>query len=463
MRRHAAVIAIAAAMLAAPLTAAAAGSAETVAKKAPPNIVVIMTDDQTLEQLRVMPETQRLIGDAGVTYENFVVNEPLCCPSRATFLTGQYSHHHGVLTNSPPNGGYSRFDNTTAMPVWLQAAGYRTILIGKFMNGYGVEDKTEVPPGWSDWQGMINQEYYDYDLNDNGTIVHYGTDAADYSTDVLVGRAEEAIAESAPGGPFFLDLALFAPHTTTLPDTSFRSPLPAPRHEGMFADEEMPKPPSFNERKVGDKPAHIQAINRMKATQIAEIETRYRDELESLLAVDEAVARVISALSKAGELRNTVVVFVSDNGFLHGEHRIRSQKSSPYEEAIHVPLMVRGPGFAPGTSVDKLASNIDLAPTIAAIAGATPLLQVDGTDLRDLPDNRSVMIETYDEKCFTGLRTETDVYVRYFTGEEEYYDLTDDPYQLVSEHDKKAAAGRVAELRAALDAVEPNPVPPCAE
>lgn len=376
-------------------------------------------------------------------------------------MTGQYAHNHGVLSNQPPDGGYTRFDNTTALPVWLQAAGYRTIHIGKFLNGYGNSDPTEVPPGWSDWQALIQLEYYDYDLNDNGLVTHYDSAAEDYSTDVLVARAEEAIAESAPGGPFFLNLSVYAPHMTKV--EGLTTAVPAARHDGLYAEERLPKPPSFNESNLTDKPAHIQALKKVKGPPLTKIITRYRDQLESLLAADEAVGRVIDALRMSGELDNTVVMFLSDNGFFHGQHRIRSLKEQPYEEAIHVPLLVRGPGFTAGTTVNALASNIDLAPTIAAIAGATPLVTVDGIDLRALPGERSVMIETYtdDEVCFTGLRTETETYVRYVSGEEELYDLTTDPYQLSSLHARPAWAKRLDELRAELDTIEPEVLPAC--
>lgn len=423
-----------------------------------PNIVVIMTDDQTLESMKVMSRTSALIGSQGTTYTNYVVTDSLCCPSRATYLTGQYVFNHGVLSNTGVNGGYPAFDNSTALPVWLQGAGYRTAHVGKFLNGYGKAKGTAtvVPQGWNDWQGQIDINYYNYRLNDNGSVVNYGAIPASYSTDVFATRAEQVIAESAPGGPFYLNVALNAPHTE-----NNGPPIPAPRHNSAYANAALPKPPNFNEADVSDKPGHIQSERRVGTKAENKITARYREELESLLSVDELVERVVDALDTAGELSNTVIMFTSDNGFFQGEHRVRSGKLLPYEESIHMPLMVRGPGFASGASVGALAANIDLAPTIAAIAGATPMLPVDGINLKTVASagRQEVVIEGYAQTCFTGLRTATEMYARYYSGEQEYYNLATDPYQLNSEHASQAA--RVTELRNRLNVLHPAPLPPC--
>ena len=426
-----------------------------------PNVVVIMTDDQTMEQLGVMPTTESLIGAAGVSFTNFVVTESLCCPSRATYQTGQYAFHHGVLSNGGAFGGYQAFDASTALPVWLQGAGYRTIHLGKYLNGYGQEDPTEVPPGWDDWQGLVDPSYYDYRLNDNGTVVTYGNAPEDYSTDVLGSRAIEAINESAPGGPFYLNLALFAPHVEE--SDALSTAIPAPRHVGAFASEPLPRPPSFNEADVSDKPAHIRALSSLNRSTIDNITTRWRDRQEAMLAVDEMVGQVVAALDATGELDNTVVMFTSDNGFEEGQHRIETGKAQPYEESIHMPLLVRGPGFPAGTAFDGLAANIDLAPTIAGIAGAAPLIPVDGIDLDRLMTDpgayadRAIGLELYEEHCYTGLRTASEVYVRYYTGEEELYDLASDPYELTSLHADPAHEARRLEMASSLAALIPNP------
>ncbi|HEX3036722.1 MAG TPA: sulfatase-like hydrolase/transferase [Thermodesulfobacteriota bacterium] len=193
-------------------TSADISTAQTPAR---PNIVVIMTDDQDIESMRVMPKTiNRIGGSNGTTFNNFFTSFSYCCPSRATFITGQYSHNHGVEDNVPPYGGYGKLDHSNTLPVWLQKAGYHTVHIGKWLNGYGTDntDQTEVPPGWNDWQGLVDPgtyKMYDYTINDNGTLVTYGSTVADYQTDVLVNRAVAVIKERAgQAEPFSLTLPL---------------------------------------------------------------------------------------------------------------------------------------------------------------------------------------------------------------------------------------------------------------
>lgn len=428
----------------------------------PPNVVVIMTDDQTLEQLRVMSVTKTFFDENGTTFDNFVTSLPVCCPSRVTFLTGQYALHHGVLDNGPPNGGYAAFDDTEALPVWLQGAGYRTSFVGKYLNGYHTLD---VPPGWTDWQGLLNNQYYSFSVNDNGTKVIYGEEPTDYQTDVLADSAVTSIDESvAAGGPFFLWVSTHAPH-----NDGGDLPPAAPRHEGFFAAEPLPQGPAFNEADVSDKPVYIQERGLLSEAQIDEITTFYRAELETLLAVDEMVARIVARLRQLDVLDSTVVFFTSDNGKMHGEHRLSDGKRVPYEESTQVPLLVSGPGFPAGVHVDEQTANIDLAPTITALAGATAGLPPDGIDLRDVVaaaadyQDRSVLLERYDRDCYEGMRTPTHSYVRYTTGEEELYDLIADPAQLQSLHDDPAAAPVKADLSARLDAVIAEGIEPCEE
>lgn len=226
-----------------------------------PNIVVIMTDDQTSESLRVMSKTRKLLGDAGTTFSNYFVTVPLCCPSRATFLTGQYAHNHGVLDNFLPNGGYTRLNHNNTLPLWLQEAGYYTVHIGRYLNRYGFDVPPEtIPPGWTDWQGVIERErMYNYTLNDNGTLVVHGEAPEDYSTDVLADRAAASLTEAATRQPFFVHIAPTAPHQDPAVQ-GFPNPKPAPRHINAFATEPLPRPPSFNEANVSDKPAFIRNL-----------------------------------------------------------------------------------------------------------------------------------------------------------------------------------------------------------
>jgi N-acetylglucosamine-6-sulfatase len=425
-----------------------------------PNVVVVQTDDQELTSMWAMPQTVARLGDAGVTFTQDVATYPVCCPSRASMLSGQYAFRHGVYSNSYPLGGYLAFDHTNALPVWLQSAGYRTIHVGKFLNEYP-QTPTEIPPGWDDWQTLAEVAYYDYVVNDNGAMVQYGSDPAAYLTDVLAGRAVDSIRESAPGGPFFLAVDVIAPHKDALTDAA----VPAPRDVGAFASAPLPTSPSFDEADVSDKPAEVQANPRINRRDRAAMTEHYRSRLESLLAVDDLVADVVAELQATGELDNTILVFTSDNGYLQGEHRFQRGKGHPYEESVRVPLLIRGPGFPAGTSVGVPVANIDLAPTIAAAAGAVPLRDVDGVDLRDVVArpaafaDRSVLLERYAGGCFSGVRTSSAVYVRYTTGEEELYDLAHDPYQLESAHADPSMQALKAAMAARLAAIGPDPIP----
>ena len=404
-----------------------------------PNIVVIMTDDQAVESLRVMPKTRALIGDKGTTFSNSFVSFPLCCPSRATLLTGQYPHNHGVLDNAPPNGGYSKLNHANTLPVWLQQAGYYTSHIGKYLNGYGLENPNEVPPGWSHWQGLVHPSaMYNYTINDNGMLTTYGEAEEDYQTDVLADRAEATIDEGALNQPFFLSIAPLAPHG----ERSRSGLRAAPRHVGAFSSEPLPQPPSFNESDVSDKPAAIRNLSLLTASDVAGITQRYRDRLASLLAVDDLVERVVNRLESTGILGDTVLIFTCDNGFFHGEHRIPKGKQRVYEEAVRVPLLIRGGGFPPGKTANQYAANIDLAPTIVDLAGASAGRVMDGRSLlplaRDssIAPNRDILVETL---TYQAVRNSSFLYVEHGTGEQELYDMRSgtpnyDPYQLQSRH-----------------------------
>ncbi|MGH2726371.1 MAG: sulfatase-like hydrolase/transferase, partial [Actinomycetota bacterium] len=249
-----------------------------------------MTDDQTVEELKVMTATRSLIGDAGASFRRAYSSFPLCCPSRATFLTGRYAHNHGVLENEPPTGGYYKLDSLNTMPVWLQAAGYRTMHVGKYLNSYGTKNPLEVPPGWSDWYALIDPTTYQmwgYTINEkseNGQTLHtYGQidveDPAFYQTDVLRDKAVGLIHDAADA-PFFLTLWTLAPHTEVSTLANRTGPRPAPRHKGTFADVPLPRPPGFNEANMNDKPLFMKVKPRFDEAAIAEIEDRYRNELE---------------------------------------------------------------------------------------------------------------------------------------------------------------------------------------
>ncbi|HEV8239708.1 MAG TPA: sulfatase [Thermoanaerobaculia bacterium] len=427
-----------------------------------PNIVLLLTDDQTLESLRVMPETQRLIGDEGTTFTNAFVSYPLCCPSRSTLLTGQYAHNHGVRGNNPPHGGVGALDARETLPVWLQRAGYYTAHVGKYLNGYGQVVPPAVPPGWSRWLALVDPttySYFDYTLSDDGHLVHYGHDEADYQTDVLAAAAEQVIRGRAGRGPFYLSVAPVAPHLENS-DASGKgtAPRPAPRHAGRFADEPLPAKASFDEADVSDKPGSVRRLPRLNADVQADVLRTYRAQLASLLAVDEMVARLVDALAETGELDRTLFVFTSDNGFFHGEHRIRDGKFLPYEESIRVPLLIRGPGFSAGAVADQLVANIDLAPTLLAAAGAAAGRLLDGLPLQQPAADpragreRTLLLEGLEgnRATYTGVRTERWVWIEYDDGARELYDLEQDPLQLRSRHAGKAFKGVREDLAAKL-------------
>jgi arylsulfatase A-like enzyme len=456
----------------------AMGKAAAIAQTKP-NIVVIMADDLSVGKLNVvlnqgwMPNLKRYIIDKGTTFTNSFVSESLCCPSRATFLTGQYPHNHGVLDNALPQGGVTKFKDNSTIATCLQKAGYRTGYVGKYLNGYGEDqvknepsdDPTYVPPGWNDWQATVGgttYRVYNYIINDNGQLVRYGDAPSHYQTDILARRSVKFINESeqiSDAQPFFLSIMPLAPHEEfhigryplnyDLQDTI----RPAPRHIGTASNIPLPKTPSFNEQDVSDKPAWLKNIPALLPQHINSLQKVYRDKLESLRAVDDLIGSVVSALSQNQELDNTVIIFTSDNGFLFGEHRLHDKRWA-YEEAIRVPLFIRAPGFSTPQSVAKFAVNNDLAPTIADFAKTTPNMVMDGRSLIPLLQNpnlsnwrKRLLIEYWHSPSrsfiptFSAVRTSSadtatpkQLYVEYVGGDREFYDLASDPNQLQSLH-----------------------------
>jgi N-acetylglucosamine-6-sulfatase len=419
-----------------------------------PNVVVIMTDDQTDAQMRALPNTRRLIGRTGVDFKSFYVTDPLGSPSRATFLTGQYAHNSGVTSDAGPNALPALRESETLGP-WLQDAGYRTAFVGKYLDGYGLDDPEDLPPGWTEWHALTDpttERYYDYEINDNGEIRHYGEEPDDYKTRVLGHLAVDAVRHAARGDrPLFLYLGFNAPRP---PST------PTGRDAGTYADATAPRTPAFDEGDVSDKPSFIRDRPRLSDEAIARIDSRYRRALESLREVDRQVSKVVAALRDREELGNTYLVFTSDNGYLDGEHRVELGRSLVYDPSSRVPLLIRGPGIPSGSNSEALVANIDLAPTIAAIAGARPDAELDGRPLLtyatapDRLDDRPVLIESLARKPYAAIRTERYLYVDHSTGEEELYDLREDPYQLENragdpafEPTELALARRLDELR----------------
>jgi len=434
-------IALAASCVALGLSWLGEGSgAAPAAEPGAPNVVVVMTDDQDRASLRVMGQVKQLIGSRGTIFTNSFATTPLCCPSRATFFTGQYAHNHGVRANKP---GYAALDTSETVPVWLDRDGYRTAHVGKFLNRYGRDtDPREVPPGWDEWYASVDPStysMYDYTLNQNGALVRYGSAPRDYQTDVYARKAVDFVERSAGEEPFFLSVGTLAPHKD-----SGNPPRPAPRHAGAFANAHLPRPPSFNEKHVRDKPALIRDEPRLGSARIDALTKLHRGRLRSLLAVDDLVKRLVDTLRATGELADTLLIFTSDNGFLLGQHRLTG-KNWVYESSVRVPLLMRGPGVPAGTTRRQLVGNVDLAATVLDAAGASAPQShpLDGVSLLPLALNpevrrgRQLLLESY-VVPYTALRTSRYLFVRHRSGERELYDMSADPDQQRSLHAERS-------------------------
>jgi arylsulfatase A-like enzyme len=470
-----------------------------------PNILVVMTDDMATADLELMPNVQKLLARKGTTFDDAVDSFPLCCPARATFITGQYAHNHGVKGNFAPYGWYGMKHRKNTLPAWLQKAGYRTALIGKWLNGYGALDAHgEIPKGFDTWRGLLDVSAYDYFnfvMNVDGDLRTWGDadfarklvefavievddqpdsvqsilaklqevfgpapysywgaeNTDDYSPDVTGKITEKLVKkEGESRKPFFIWWAPAAPHredvATTLMGRPGPDPRPAPRYAEQSKGYALPQPPSFNEEDISDKSANLQArAPRLSQAAIDQLQLDYEGRIGSLLAVDDHVRSLVKTLRKTGQLKNTMIVFVSDNGWMQGEHRIPGDKFLPYEESLRVPLVIRGPGVPKNQTVKGQVSNIDFAPTLVDVADARAGRKMDGVSLmptirnpKKRPD-RALEIEALAplfagdipvnawDRPYTGVRTDRYTYVVWTdTGEEELYDRKLDPYQLTN-------------------------------
>jgi N-acetylglucosamine-6-sulfatase len=402
-----------------------------------PNFVFILTDDMRKDDLKYMPKTRNLIELQGMTFENAFVSNSLCCPSRATIMRGQYAHNTGVWDNiDGPDSGWQGYKNhgneQDNIATRLHNAGYRTGLFGKYFNTY---DLSAVPLGWDDWFAtQSGGGVFNFYVNDNGTKKYFPKSSTNYVTDVLSRETRSFIGDSVGAGkPFFAYVALKQPHEPA---------TPAPRHAHAFDGEKAPRLASFNESAVSDKPPSIRSLSLLSSTQIAQIDTLHEKRVESLQSVDELVEAVVGKLQNERVLDNTYIVFTSDNGFHHGEHRIKSGKETPYEESIRMPLLVRGPVVQADSTTNELTLNTDFMPTFLELGGIAIPSYVDGTSLvpllnRTVNDNDTVtddwrtaiLLEL--PKTIFGIRTNDGrKYIEYGDGFKEYYDLNADPYEL---------------------------------
>jgi arylsulfatase A-like enzyme len=365
-----------------------------------------------------------------------------------------------VLGDNGANGGYGALDHTNTLPVWETSNGYYTCHIGKYMN---IEAIDAEPPGWSEWYTADHSLYFDYDLNENGVVVHYGHDPRDYVTDVETEKAVSFINDRRYGNrPFFLVVDYTAPHGTQPPVVpTGTAPIPAPWYQGMF-DHYVPRwPPNFDERNVSDKPPTIQRLPLFTRSVIGSLTANVRTVAETLLSVDDGVGRIVGALEAAGELDDTVIMFTSDNGMERGDHRIVNGKNHMYEESIRVPLFVRGPGIQRGVSVQSVVANIDYAPTIVDLTGATAGLEMDGTSLVALLTGSAafrregILLESYvgADQQPVGLRTDDFAYGEYPDGFVELYVLSSDPYELQNQAYNPLYANTIGPLHVRLQAL----------
>lgn len=415
------------------------------------DIVLILTDDQRHATLQAMPKTRALIFAPGVEFLNAFATTPLCCPSRASILTGLYTHNHGVLTNVPPLGGAVAFRDTSTLATWLMQSGYRTALFGKYLNTYlRLRPWPYKPPGWSVWNAFKTEGFDRSVLVDDSVELALGPAPSEYSTDFLAGRAVEFIQSTPDSQRFFLYFAPYAPHTPA---------TPAIQDRGTFSSLPPWRPPGYDED-VSDKPAWVQRLAPMAGAKADSNDAFVQAQYESLQSVDRAVEQIVQALAERGRLDSTVIIFASDNGMSWGEHR-HVAKNCPYEECIRVPLAIRAPGVPPRQD-DHMITLVDLAPTIAHFANVPLPRAVNGMNLAPLLANPAtawrseVLIEVpvvvlpAPMTPFTAIRTTRYLYVELTSGERELYDLVTDPFQLDNSINDPAHSALITELSGRL-------------
>jgi len=407
----------------------------------------VLTDDLSMNLLPYMPNVQAMQKE-GASFANYYVTDSLCCPSRSSIFTGQFPHNTGVFTNEPPDGGYEIFNadgnDARTFAIALHQAGYRTAMLGKYLNGY--HPSAGPAPGWDEWDVAGNgYREFDYSLNENGKTVHYGEDPADYLTDVVSGLADRFVRQSA-SGPFFVEIATFAPHGPF---------IPAPRDADKFPGLGVPQTPAYAARPDANAPRWLKNIPPLRQDEIAGIDADFRKRVQSVQAIDKMIGELRATLAELGLTDKTYVVFSSDNGYHMGDFSLRPGKMTPFDTDIKVPLIVVGPGVAGNQVLTEIAENIDLCPTFTDLGGAQGPTRPDGRSLVPLllgasdpgwrqsaliehhrPDNFDMtdpdapIPHSADPVTYEALRTANALYVEYEDGEIGFYDLTTDPYEL---------------------------------
>lgn len=422
-----------------------------------PNILMFTVDDMTVGDLPYLPNVNRLMVRQGTQLTQGMAPTPICVPARASLLTGQYAHNHGALTIEGAGGGFKAFRDGNTLPVWLRRAGYDTFFSGKYLNGYGMADPTYVPPGWSGWRGSIDMttySFYNTRYNVNGRVE---TKPA-HNSDVLNGFTTQVIgAQARSARPWFMWTNFVAPHHGGRQESDdpsvdlLKTTMPAARDRNTFNRLELPRDPEM--WRGGGSPW---APRTTTAAYRAAVRESNQQRIESLQSVDDAVGAAIAKLHRTGELRNTYVIFTSDNGFLVGHHN-KDGKLVPYDRSLRVPMIVRGPGIPRGAKVATPTTNPDVAVTIAAIAGARPGRVVDGVNMldywrADTDYDRVVPIEAYPVmggrgRIYSGIRYGRFTYVKTRTGQEVLFDRAADPGELRNLAKRKRYAPTLRKLR----------------
>jgi len=445
------------------LTAVTVAHPLTVAEAEPqtrPNVVLILLDDARLDDIpAAMPDVVRRIGDAGATFTNFYAPFPLCCPARASLLTGQYPHNHGVLSNVQPTGGWKEFQDGSTLATWLTPT-YRTGMIGKYFNQY---TPPYQPPGWDEWMvpgGVYNYTASKWFLNQGVGMVTKSIPG--YQSDTIGNLGSDFITRnSASNEPYFLYTSVVAPHAGTPSDPDDITGYPSPYVKPDFQDTregERNTDPSFNEADVSDK---VLKPALLTPEQITGINEAFSQRREAEAAAQVGINQMLDAIAASPDAHNTYVMFMSDNGYTLGEHRIKGGKVNPHEVSNHVPFMIQGPGIVPGTKVTVQTSQVDFAATVLHAAGVDPLLPQDGVSLLPLASGLSVshapvVIEATDTKSsldplpwlYYGVVVDGWKYVERTNGAREMYDLTNDPFELVNQAKNSAYAAKKTELAA---------------
>lgn len=474
-----------------------------------PNFLFLLTDDLDMQTMSQLPKLKALMTDKGMTFENHFTSISQCCPARTSVLCGEYGHNTGVLTNDDTNAdgtpgaltAFKQFGNEkNTIAVWLKNAGYRTALMGKYLNGYEISRpgmSYAVPEGWTDWAVPLEGDVYaqyNYTLNVNGapekhnlpnctgdkanapacrefgtsSLVSTADKQANFMINVLNKKAKDFISTSAKTAtPFFLYLSPMTPHSPSTPSPKYEALLD---NEAWKAKHPLPKTASFNEVDISDKPTWLKNnAGLLGVGDIDRLQKAYQKRVVSMYAIEDMLSELIDTLEKNGQLDNTYIVFMSDNGFHLGQHRLSAGKVTEFDTDLRIPLIIRGPKVAAGSKTTQLTGIVDVAPTLVSLANLPIPTTVDGRSLKDtllggtsvprnafliehanpadpktLQSNKSLVNEPRETvnqndpvqgvefvSEYRGIRTKQYTYVHYTKNdEEELYDNVNDPEQL---------------------------------